>query len=113
MAKLTRLELHGFKSVDGEGQSIDVGDVTVLLGANGAGKSNLVSFLRMLSCMRAGELQNYVANQGFADSLLYFGSKMTTEISARLQFEDEHAKDEYAFILRRDTTNRLFLKMRP
>jgi predicted ATPase len=35
---------------------------------------------------------------------------MTTEISARLQFEDEHAKDEYAFILRRDTTNRLFFE---
>lgn len=110
MAKLTRLELHGFKSVDGEGQSIDIGAVTVMLGANGAGKSNLVSFLRMVNYMTSGGLQNYVADQGFADSLLYFGSKTTTEISARLQFEDEVAKNEYAFTLRRDTTNRLFLE---
>jgi len=110
MAKLTRLEFHGFKSVDGEGQSIEFGPVTVLLGANGAGKSNLISFLRMVNYMTSGGLQNYVADQGFADSLLYFGAKSTTEISARLQFEDEAAKDEYAFTLRRDATNRLFFQ---
>ena len=109
MAKLTRLEIHGFKSIDGEGQSLDLGPVTVLLGANGAGKSNLVSFLRMVNFMTTGGLQTYVADQGFADSLLYFGSKTATEISARLTFDDGTAKDEYAFELRRDATNRLFL----
>ena len=81
MAKLTRLEIHGFKSIDGEGQSLDLGPVTVLLGANGAGKSNLVSFLRMVNFMTTGGLQTYVADQGFADSLLYFGSKTATEDS--------------------------------
>lgn len=30
MAKLTRLEINGFKSIDGEGQSLDLGPVTVL-----------------------------------------------------------------------------------
>jgi len=29
MAKLTRLEIHGFKSIDGGGQSVDVGPITV------------------------------------------------------------------------------------
>jgi predicted ATPase len=110
MAKLTRIEIHGFKSIAGEGQSVDVGPITVLLGANGAGKSNLVSFLRMVNYMTTGGLQNYVADQGFADSLLYFGSKTTQEVSARLQFEDRNAKDEYAFTLRRDATNRLFFQ---
>jgi len=108
MARLNRLEIHGFKSIDGEGQSIDIGPITVLLGANGSGKSNLVSFLRMVNYMTSGGLQNYVADQGFAESLLYFGAKTTSEISARLHFEDENAKDEYAFTLRRDATNRLF-----
>ena len=109
MAKLTGLEIHGFKSIDGEGQSLDLGPITVLLGANGAGKSNLVSFLRMVNFMTTGGLQTYVADQGFADTLLYYGSKTTTEISARLKFEDEAAKDEYSFTLRCDATNRLFL----
>ncbi|MBM4164899.1 MAG: hypothetical protein FJ222_10760 [Lentisphaerae bacterium] len=110
MAKLTRLEIHGFKSIDGDGQSLDLGPVTVLLGANGAGKSNLVSFLRMVNFMTSSGLQTYVADQGFADSLVYFGSKTTMELSARLHFEDGRAKDEYSFTLRRDATNRLFFQ---
>ncbi|GEM_PF-3735139 len=35
-----------------------------------------------------GGLQQYVADQGFADSLLYLGAKATSEVSARLRFED-------------------------
>ncbi|MDX9724127.1 MAG: AAA family ATPase [Myxococcota bacterium] len=108
MARLKSLEIRGFKSIDGEGQSLDLGPITVLLGANGAGKSNLVSFLRMLNYMTSGGLQQYVATQGFADSLLYFGAKTTSELSARLQFEDDNATNEYAFRLQRDATNRLF-----
>lgn len=108
--ELRSIELKGFKSVDAEGQTIVLGPITVLLGANGAGKSNLVSFFKMLNFMTTGALQTYVADQGFAESLLYFGAKSTSEISARLLFEDKRAKDEYAFVLYRDKTGRLFLQ---
>ena len=57
-----------------------------------------------------GGLQQYVADQGFADSLLYLGAKATSEVSARLRFEDARAKDEYVFVMNRDATGRLFLK---
>lgn len=33
--KLKSLEIKGFKSFDSEGQKIDFGDVTVLIGPNG------------------------------------------------------------------------------
>ena len=108
--ELKSIELKGFKSVDAEGQTVELGPVTVMLGANGAGKSNLVSFFKMLNYMTTGALQQYVADQGFADSLLYFGAKTTSEIYARLLFEDVRAKDEYAFILSRDATGRLFVQ---
>ena len=42
--RLKRLQLSGFKSISSAGQTIDFGEVTVLLGANGCGKSNLISF---------------------------------------------------------------------
>jgi predicted ATPase len=108
--RLKRIDVKGFTSIDAEGQTIRLDPITVLLGANGAGKSNLVSFFKMLNFMTTGALQQYVADRGFADSLLYFGAKTTSEISARLCFEDEGAKDEYVFTLGRDATGRLFLQ---
>lgn len=108
--RLKSIQIKGFTSIDAEGQTIELQPITVLLGANGAGKSNLVSFFKMLNFMTTEALQHYVADRGFADSLLYFGAKNTSEISARLCFEDEGAKDEYVFTLGRDATGRLFLQ---
>jgi ABC-type uncharacterized transport system ATPase subunit len=42
--KLKKLEISGYKSINGEGQSIQFGDVTVLLGANGAVKATWFPF---------------------------------------------------------------------
>ncbi len=109
-SRLKSILLKGYKSVDKKGQEIELGPVTVLIGANGAGKSNLVSFLRLVNFLTTGGLQKYVADQGFAESLLYFGSKTTTEISAELRFESGNARDEYRFALGRDATDRLFLQ---
>lgn len=108
--ELKSIELKGFKSIDTEGQTIELSPITVMLGANGAGKSNLVSFFKMLNCLTTGGLQQYVADQGFADSLLYLGAKVTTEVAAKLRFADERARNEYAFAMNRDATGRLFLK---
>ena len=44
MAKLDSISISGFKSIGSE-QQLSLGDMTVCLGANGAGKSNLVSFM--------------------------------------------------------------------
>jgi len=108
--RLKSIELRGFKSFDSMGQEIEPGPVTVLLGANGAGKSNLVSFFRMLGAITAGGLQNYVASQGFADSLLHLGPKATSEIRAKLKFEAAPGATDYSLALERDATGRLFFK---
>jgi len=78
--KLNRLELAGYKSISLQGQSVEFGDVTLLLGANGSGKSNLVSFFKLLNFMTTGALQTYIARQGGADSLLFYGIKTTEYI---------------------------------
>ena len=84
--KIKSLTLSGYKSINHEGQTIKFGDVTVLLGANGAGKSNLVSFFEFLGSMTIGSTQKYIAKEGFADSLLFFGKKETSKISASVKF---------------------------
>ena len=73
--KLNEINLSGYKSIGNE-QRIPINDdVTVLLGANGVGKSNIISFFHMLGYAITGSLQNYVAEHGFANTFLHYGSK--------------------------------------
>ena len=92
--KLTEITLKGFKSIDSTGQTVPFGDVTVLLGANNSGKSNLISFFKMLNFMTTEALQIYVAQQG-SSRLLFYGSKKTEAISFVLRFTSEKIKNEH------------------
>jgi predicted ATPase len=82
--KLNRLKIEGYKSL--RDVEVGVGDVTVLLGANGAGKSNLVSFFRMLGFLSTGALQEFIGRAGRSDSLLFGGRKATPQIRAETKF---------------------------
>ncbi|MBF0108609.1 MAG: AAA family ATPase [Magnetococcales bacterium] len=107
--KLREIHLKGYKSIDGEdGQIIPLGDVTVLLGANGSGKSNLVSFFKMLNFMTTGALQQYVGKQG-ASRLLFHGPKQTESVSFKLGFELDSANDTYEVKLSHGMPDRLFI----
>ncbi len=86
MALLKRLRLEGFKSI--REMDLELRPLNVLIGANGAGKSNLVSFFKMIGEMAAGRMQSYIAASGRAHSLLYYGPGTTSGIHARLVFED-------------------------
>lgn len=100
--KLKSIKLSGYKSISSNNTVlIELNDINVLLGANGVGKSNLISFFTMLNYMMTGSLQNYIALYGFADSFLYFGSKQTHKITAEITFADEKAEDKYKFVLSR------------
>lgn len=97
--KLTNIQLKGFKSIDVEGQDIPIQDITILLGANGSGKSNLISFFKMLNYIMTGALQTYIGDSGWADSLLYYGSKKTPRLTATISFANTEDTDRYQFSL--------------
>jgi predicted ATPase len=85
MAMLRRVILKGFKSI--KEMDLELCSLNVLIGANGSGKSNLVSFFKMLQEMMAGRLRQYVATEGRAHSLLHYGPKVTPQLEAHLEFE--------------------------
>lgn len=97
--KLSRMTVGGFKSIPTEEQTMRFGDITVLLGANGAGKSNVVSFFRMLNYMMTGGLQTYVGENGSSETLLYYGLKKTARITAEMEFNTPELQDIYRFSL--------------
>ena len=82
MAKLRRVVLNGFKSI--KAMDLELRSMNVLIGANGAGKSNLVSFFKMLNEMVGERLQQYIGTSGRAQSLLYYGPRITPQLEARL-----------------------------
>jgi len=94
---LRRVTLQGFKSI--KEMDLELRPLNVLIGANGAGKSNLVSFFKMLNEMMAGRLQQYIGTSGRAHSFLHFGPKVTAQIEARLEFEVGNGVDIYAMRL--------------
>ena len=96
--KLKDLYLKGYTSIDGtEGIHLPLGDVTVLLGANGSGKSNTLSFFDLLRMLAEQNLYHFVDKNDF-DRLLYYGSDTTKSVDCSLRFDDG-AETLYSFSL--------------
>lgn len=96
MRTLERLTVTGYKSIR-ELRDFALGDINVLIGANGAGKSNLISLFNLLEHLAVERLQLFVGKNGRADYLLHFGRKATSEISVRLDFREAINEDAYGY----------------
>lgn len=94
MTKLKSIRVAGWKSIKDSGK-IELGALNVFIGANGAGKSNLVSFFKLLSEMIGGRLQEFIATSGGANSVLHYGAKVTKVLKAGLEFETETGTNGY------------------
>ncbi len=94
MVRLDSISIAGFKSI-GSRQSISFGDVSVLLGANGAGKSNVISILKMLNELSLKALQIFIASNGRANGVLHFGSAFTKEILLEANVSDDDWHSAY------------------
>lgn len=91
---LKSLTIRGFKSIEAmDGFALE--KINVLIGANGAGKTNFVDFFRLLRAMADERLQSFVHEQGTADGLFFLGPKRTPQISCHLEF----GANEYEFVL--------------
>ena len=88
------MSLAGFKSIR-EMHNLEFKSLNVLIGANGAGKSNLISFFKLLNFGMTNSLKEYVARAGYANSLLHFGSQQTKQIAAQLAFRMERGINTY------------------
>ncbi len=91
---IERIHINNFKSI--RSLELDMCPLNVLIGANGAGKSNFISFFKLVNQIGEGRLQDYIARQNI-DDLLYFGRKTSNFIHGFLDFDNTNA---YSFDLR-------------
>ncbi len=83
--KLTNIRIIGFKSF--KQIDLSLNQRTVCIGANGSGKSNLLSAFYFLHQIAEGRLSYAVAKTGGAHSLLYNGEN-TKNVEFTLTFEE-------------------------
>ena len=79
------MTVKGFKSIRSM-DHFDLGNLNVMIGANGSGKSNLISLFEFLNEIADQRLQTYVSKSGGANKLLYFGEKNTQYIEIKVDF---------------------------
>lgn len=106
--RLKDVTISGYKSIAADSPvHLSLNDINILLGANGAGKSNIISFFTMLSYMMNKSFGLYVAKAGGANSILHYGAKSTPVISGRLVFSNDKSEDVYSFSLAYAAPDRL------
>ncbi|MDR0615282.1 MAG: AAA family ATPase [Synergistaceae bacterium] len=98
---LSRISIKGYKSIDD--CDVQLKNLNILIGSNGAGKSAFIEFFNMINCMFDGCLQEYVASHGGPDAILRFGSGVTKQMELGLYF----GKSRYHAALRPTEDGRL------
>lgn len=108
--KIKRIEIRGYRSIAFDTPlRLELGDINILLGANGAGKSNIISFFRMLGYMMSGSFQLFVEQTGTNQKFLNYGSQKTPTLCAEIRFENPKAYDVYKFSLTHAIPDRLII----
>ena len=96
MARMDRLTVRGFKSIRAL-EDFELRNLNVLIGANGAGKSNLLSLFRMLEQLSRKRLQIFVRDSGGPEKLLFGGRRRTSSVLADVVFDG--GRRRYGFSL--------------
>lgn len=86
MDNLSHIKIKGFKSI--KELDLEMKPINVLIGANGAGKSNFISVFRLLENIHNQRLQTYIKQNGGAERFLHFGNQITDEITINLELRD-------------------------
>ncbi|MGI9158989.1 MAG: AAA family ATPase [Saprospiraceae bacterium] len=81
---LESISIRGYKSI--AAVDLELNSLNILIGANGAGKSNFISLFNFLRHLVEQRLQVRVREAGGADKLLHYGSKTTPAIFVQLNF---------------------------
>ena len=98
--RLFKIKINGYKSI--KNCEIDLRDINVLIGSNGAGKSNFISAFKLLQAIIDQELGIFASTNGIS-SLFYDGMKVTDKIEMEFFF----GYNSYGFSLIPSNDNKL------
>lgn len=100
--RINHITIKNYKSIK-ELNELELKNLNILIGANGAGKSNFISFFKMLNMIIEKRLREYTKTIG-ADNILYFGKKNSEEAYGKIDF----GVNKYSFTLKATEDDTLF-----
>jgi len=86
---IERIIIENFKSI--RKLDLELKPINILIGANGAGKSNFISFFNLTNKIYMQRLQEYIGNN--INGLLYFGRKKSNFMYGLIDFDNRYAFD--------------------
>lgn len=99
---LDRIVIDGYKSI--KHIDLKLRPINILIGSNGVGKTNFISFFRLLNNLYEQRLGNYTMRHR-AETLLHYGVKSTSELKGFLKFQD----NAYSFVLQPRSNGSMFI----
>jgi predicted ATPase len=109
---IDRISIQNFKSI----QSLTdfrIDSLNILVGANGVGKSNFISFFKLLHAIATDKLPQYIAVGGYAHKILHFGKKTSKELTGSIVFKEDYdtnTNNRYDFELKPDQSDGFYFQ---
>ena len=85
---IEHIYIKNYKSI--KELNLDLKPLNILIGSNGAGKSNFISFFELVHNIYEQRLQSFIIERGI-NNLLHFGRKQSNEISGTIDFDNTKA----------------------
>ncbi|QIK59684.1 AAA family ATPase [Dysgonomonas sp. HDW5A] len=99
---INNIQIENYKSI--RELNLDMKPINVLIGSNGAGKSNFISFFKFLKAIYDRNLQIHVAEEGSSEDILHFGSKVSEYVWGWIEFDSvTPTTNAYSFRLKPDS----------
>lgn len=102
---IEQIIIENYKSM--HSAKIPLKHLNVLIGQNGVGKSNFISFFELVKNMLDQNLGSYILGQGGIERFLYQGSKHSDYIKALIDFDNMNA---FFFELKPAIGNKAFIE---
>ena len=102
---IEQIIIENYKSICSA--KIPMKSLNVLIGSNGVGKSNFISFFDLVKNMLDQNLGNYILSNGGIERFLYEGSKKSKYIKGTIDFNNTNA---FFFKLNPTTDNKAFIE---
>lgn len=100
------IEIIGYKSI--KEAKIQLSPINILIGANGSGKSNFISFFEFLDNIYNKKLQEYVGLRGGIEKYLHKGLEPSDSIEGLIRFEK--GVNSYSFMIQKADDGFVFSK---
>ncbi len=100
------IKISGYKSI--KEMHLKLLPINILIGSNGSGKSNLISFFDFLNNLSEQKLQKYISLRGGEDKILHKGAEHTFSLAFTVGFADG-SNNEYSAELQYGSAGFVFI----